>query len=277
MGAGQIEGRQVVFRRRLAEQFGAAVSRLVMGSPCRPLWPSCAGEPRPSRQLLESRPQRRAATSRASASPPRSERTQRASVLVTTQTKVSPGVGFVSGVSRNRTSASSGPSFCLHVLHRQRRRAGQRGVFGEVLGQKPVDLGDARVDGGEPRQRLRLGLGVALVRRLAERRVALFLALSPLGGQILALPRQGGEPRIARGAARGHLRQGLRRLGARRPLRGLEALADQSRLMRAAFRREAPGGFDKASEVTAILLRFAPACFRSAPGRRHRARCAKCV
>ena len=59
------------------------------------------------------------------------------SVLVTTQMKVSSGKvwSFHSGVSRNSTRASSARSCGLHLRYRQRARACQRGIVGELLGQ----------------------------------------------------------------------------------------------------------------------------------------------
>ena len=112
------------------------------------------------------------------------------SVLVTTQMKVSSGVGFHSGVSRNSTSASSARELGLHLLDRQRRRAGERGVVGELRRQPLVDLGDARIDGGKPGDVGRLGGAVALVGRLRHGRTARRIALLPFLDQVLALAHQ---------------------------------------------------------------------------------------
>ena len=121
---------------------------------------------------------------------PRSERTQRMSVLVTTQMKVSSGVGPHSCVSRKNTSASSAPSWRLHLLHSERRRARQRGVIRELRRQPLVDFRDPRIDGGEPGIVLCFGFRIALGGVLAESGIAQRVAPLPFRHEVLALAYQ---------------------------------------------------------------------------------------
>ena len=89
---------------------------------------------------------------------PRSERTQRMSVLVTTQMKVSSGVGFHSWRVEEQHERLVRAKLRLHLLRGKRRRARERGVIRELRRQLLIDLLYPRIDGGEPRIVLRLGL-----------------------------------------------------------------------------------------------------------------------
>ena len=101
--------------------------------------------------------------------------------------KVSSGVGFHSGVSRNRTSASPSRSWDLNVGDGERLRARERSVVGEVLGKLLVDLGNTRVDLGKPRHVGGLGLFVAFVGRLRYGGAARRVPRLPFAHQVLPL------------------------------------------------------------------------------------------
>ena len=150
--------------------------------------------PSPS-QASPSSPQRSAATSRVSAGVPRSERTQRMSVLVTTQTKVSSGVGFQFGRVEEQHQGFVGAELGLHLLHRQRLRPAEGGVVGEVRRQPLVDVGNARVDGGKPGDIGRLSGTVPLVGRLRHGRRAHPVPLLPFLDQVLPFAHDGRQRR----------------------------------------------------------------------------------
>ena len=67
----------------------------------------------------------------------------------------------------------------LHLFHGNRSKAQQFSIVREVRRHLFVDLLDPRVDGGKPRDVLRFGLRVALLRGLAESGVAQTIALLP--------------------------------------------------------------------------------------------------
>src|SRR5208337_4805492 len=107
----------------------------------------------------------------------------------------------------------------LNLLYARWSRAGECFIIRKPLLQCPVNLADAGIYGGKPNLILPFGLGVAFVRRLAEPSVLQPIALQPFHYQILALAHQDRQRWIAFAAARRHLCQRSRCLGADRPLR----------------------------------------------------------
>ena len=144
--------------------------------------------PSPS-QAPPSSPQRSAATSRVNAGVPRSDRAQRMSVLVTTQTKVSSGVGVHCRRVEEEYEGFVRAELGLHLFHRE-RYGGERCVVGELHHQPLVDGGDARVDGGEPRDVGGFSCAVPLVRRLRYGCRAHRVPLLPFLDQVLPFAHQ---------------------------------------------------------------------------------------
>ena len=207
-------------------------------------------------QEASSKPQRSAATSRASDGVPSSLRTHRMSVLVTTQMKVSSGRVRVSGVSRNSMSASSACSCDSGPPRRERLRTGERRIVGKSLLQRRIDLGEACVDHDKARAKPRFGVGTAASGLLSAGCDQAPVLGPPLGHDILALAYQAGEP-IAFGLSRGHLRKRLRGLRALRPLGGQEHATGDNRLARAVGCSETVGGPDRPPEAGRGPLGFA--------------------
>ena len=133
MRAGVIEGQRLAGIASASGSFGRSA-------------PRSAGPPMPS----ASSPQRSACTSRVSAAVPK---------LGAHPAHVGlghdPDEGFLGrGLPFRRVEEQHqrlvGAELGLHLLRRERRRAGERGVIRELRRQPLVDLGDARIDGGKP-------------------------------------------------------------------------------------------------------------------------------
>ena len=145
---------------------------------------------------------------------PKSERTQRISVLVTTQMKVSSGIRLPFRQVEEKHERLAGAELRLHLPRGKRRRARKRGVIRELRRQFLIDLLYPRIDGGEPCIVLCLGFWITLGGLLAESGVAQRIARLPFRYEVLALTSQRRKLRIALRAARRHLRQGSCRLRA---------------------------------------------------------------
>ena len=138
--------------------------------------------------------------------------------------KVSSGSGLPLGRVEEQHERLVGAELGLHLRDGHGRRARQRGVVREVLGEPPVDLGEAGVDGGEAVGERLLGVSLALRRLLALGGDEQLVLRLPFAHQVLPLAHQHGKLRRALGRPRRHLRERGRRLRALRPLRRLEHL-----------------------------------------------------
>ena len=174
----------------------------------------------PSRQLVWSRPQRKAVTRSRKARVPKGMLIQRASFLVRAKTIVSSGTLPICQRSRNSTRAWPSPSSACASASGERLRIGQFGIIGKVFAQLRLLLGELRLDLRDGGARRFGGLGV----RLACRRIE--AAISGLAGadQILLLAHELGQFLAAFGKAGGHGGERIGGLVLQRPLRKLEAL-----------------------------------------------------